>query len=97
MRVGRDADRRTHVQIQFFFLAKQAGAQIIPQSSRYHQCGIFSRLGQQNYKLVATVTKCVINQAKLSFDEITDFRQQLASHQVPMRVVDLLEVVKIDE
>src|SRR6202011_1189111 len=52
---------------------------------------------QQNHKFIAAVAKRKIDQAAMCLQGAADFRQQSRANQVPVRVVDLLEVVEIDE
>src|SRR5438876_4366737 len=86
-----------YVQVQSFFLAESARAERVAQPASYVPGGVFPSLRQQNHELVSAIAKSVNNHPKLRFDQIPDFRQQLASDQVPVRVIHLLEVVQINE
>src|ERR1035441_3208413 len=58
---------------------------------------IFTGLRQQHHELVAAVAERKVNQPQLRFDQVSDFGQQPATYQMSMRIVDLLEVVKVNK
>jgi len=97
MRVSRHPHRSSDIQVQPLFLAEIARSQGVSQAARYHQGRIFSGLRQQHHELVAAIAECVVDQAQLGFDLVSDLGQQLASYEVAMRIVDLLEVVEVNE
>src|SRR6266568_7309562 len=95
--ISSQANGSANVQIQIFFLAKAAYPQILQQAPRHHQRRLFPGLGQQDDKFISAIAEGIVDQPQLRLDQISDLRQQLASNQVSVRVVHLLEVVKIDE
>ena len=97
MRKSRQSHAGAHAQVQILLAAEDPRPQRILQTFRHHHRLIFAGLRQQHHKLVATVAEGEINQPQLRFDQVPDFGQQPASHQMSMRVVDRLEVVEVDE
>src|SRR3954465_13773218 len=84
-----------HIQIQAFFAAESTGTQSVAQTFRDHERLILAGLRQQHDELIATIAEREIDQSQLRLDQISDLGQQLASYQMPVRVVHGLEVIEI--
>src|SRR5580698_10014895 len=65
VRVSRDPHRSPHIQIQSFLFTEHASPQAVTQTFRHDQSGIFPSLRQQNNKLIAPITKSIVNQPQL--------------------------------
>src|SRR5262249_12857 len=63
----------------------------------YYKGGLLIGLRQKDDELIAAVAEGVIDQAELRFDFEADLLQQLASHQVSVRVIDVFKVIQIQE
>ena len=97
MRIGRQANRCAHVQVETFIFAEVTGTEAIAKPPGDHQGGIFWGLRQQDNEFIAAVAKSEINQPQLRLDQVSDFGQQLAADEVPVRIIHLLEMVEIDK
>src|SRR6266480_457257 len=67
------------------------------QTARHVQRALFRCLRQQDYKLIPAITEREIDQPAMLLQRISDLRQQPGAHQVPVRIVYLLEMVQVDE
>ena len=97
VRISRQPDRRPHVEIQSFLPAETAGAEPVLQPLGNHQRLIFPGLRQQNDELIPAIAERKIDESQLGFDKVSNLGQQLASNQMPMRIVHGFEVIQIDE
>ena len=52
---------------------------------------------QQHHKFVATVAEGIVDQAQVCLDMKAEFREQFAADEMPVSIVDLLEMIEVDE
>src|SRR5215469_3677731 len=60
-------------------------------------CRVLVGLRQQDHELIAAITKGIVDQAQVGFDFEADLGKQLASDEVSVSVVHLLEVIEVNE
>ena len=96
-RISRNAHASADIQIQLFFFEERGAAKHVQQTESDYHCRIFSRLGKENYELVATVAEGIVDEAQVRLDLKADLVEQFTANEMPVSVVDLLEVVEIDE
>jgi hypothetical protein len=86
-----------NLQRQSIFHRKSLPPQFAVQVPR-HALGFFAAHSRQEHdEFVASVAEDRINAAQLSTHSLAELRQKLAADQVPVPVVDLLEMVQVDE
>ena len=96
-RIRGEPHAATDVQIQSILSKENRLAHHLLDTLRHYQGGVFICLRQENDELVAAIAEGIVNQAQLRFDLETDFLQQLASDQMSIRVIHVLEMIEIEE
>src|SRR4029077_8224089 len=95
--IGRDANTRRDLDVDVWFLEPHGLADQLVKTSRYTLRVLFRSLRKQQHEFVAAIAERKVDKPALVLDGLPDFRQRLRSHQVPVSVVHVLEVIEVNE
>jgi hypothetical protein len=98
--VGRkrcNAEAGGNLDVQIFRMEEDFRVQQVLEPPHDGEGILFRGLGQDHDEFIAPVSKRVINQAQVAFENIADSPKQPRSHKVAELIVHLFEVIEIKE
>ncbi len=95
--VAGDADAGGHGDVQVRFFQPNRLPNQLVQAPSDTESVFLRRLREQNHEFVPSITERQVDETALVFDGLPDLSKELRSHQVPVRVVHILEMIEIDE